>query len=198
VISGRLDLAWGGGLEWGTVPSLKGHFLLAAPTLAGSVFERSVVLLVRHDADGAFGVIVNAPLPATVAEAIGEEVEAAVGVEAPLYRGGPCPGPMMMLHGHPTEESEPVVPGVHYTAARPDIERVLADRAEPTRYVFGYAGWGAAQLESELAEGSWAVLPATPADTFGPPDELWARLVARSNLTKYVRPDQIPDDPSLN
>jgi putative transcriptional regulator len=178
------------------VATLKGHFLLASPALTDGNFLRAVVLLVRHDQDGALGVKVNDPLDVTVADALGESVEAARDIAATLFRGGPCNGPMVVLHGD--LGGEEVLPGVQFTASKDGIERVMLDRVEPARYCISYAGWEADQLEQELAEGAWVIVPATPQDVFGPHQDLWARLMSRANLLKFIRPDQIPDHPELN
>lgn len=78
--------------------SLRGKFLLAAPTLVQPEFTRTIVLIVRHDHDGALGVIVNRPLGVSVDEACSDEVEAARGVRVPLFLGGPCSGPLVAVH----------------------------------------------------------------------------------------------------
>src|SRR5918912_4546216 len=68
--------------------SLAGSFLVARPSLRDPNFERTVVLLLAHSADGAFGLVVNRPA-------------AAKGLPWPLFAGGPCPSPgLLMLHGH--------------------------------------------------------------------------------------------------
>ena len=78
--------------------SLRGKFLLASPTLVEPSFTRTVVLIVRHDLDGALGLIMNRPLGVSLDEACSDEVEAARGVGVPLFHGGPCPGPLVAVH----------------------------------------------------------------------------------------------------
>jgi putative transcriptional regulator len=182
----------------GGVKNLRGHFLLAAESLVDPNFARSVVLLVKHDAEGALGLIVNRPTDYTVAQAC-EDVEAAEGVDEMIFSGGPCPGPMMALHERSElDDGELVIEGVHFTASRPVLEQLMSEPAGPRRFFAGYAGWGAEQLEGELAEEAWVVLPATPSDVFSDDPQLWNRLMGRANLLKYVRPERIPDDPRVN
>src|SRR5438105_6978061 len=70
------------------MPTLAGSFLVARPVLEDPSFRRSVVLLLQHGAEGAFGLIVNRQVQAK-------------GLPFPVYRGGPCESPgMFMLHGH--------------------------------------------------------------------------------------------------
>ena len=78
--------------------SLRGKFLLAAPGLSGIEFARTVVLIIRHDAEGALGLVVNRQFGVTVEEACGEDVAAARGLKVPLFKAGPVEGPLMAIH----------------------------------------------------------------------------------------------------
>lgn len=182
------------------VKSLTGHFLVASPALRDPNFAGSVILLVQHDDGGAIGVILNRPLELTVADAVKEEVEVARDVQAPLHLGGPCPGLLSVLHR--TDEPGPrLLEGVAFTNDRGEIETLMRDHAEEVRdvkYIAGYAGWGPAQLESELAEDAWLVAPATADDVFRDPATLWKHVVTRLHLSQYVPPDRIPKEPGLN
>jgi putative transcriptional regulator len=171
--------------------SLAGSFLVARSVLQDPNFARSVVLLLAHSADGAFGLVVNRPVP--------EPIE---GLSFPVFHGGPCPAPgLLLLHGHqewrgPAPDlpeqagTEEVAPGI-FVGDAACLER--ARDAEPgqelrLRVFNGYAGWAAGQLEGEIAVGAWAVVPASADLLFGTPaEDLWDRLV----------PPPIPQ-PSLN
>lgn len=178
---------------------MRGQLLLAAPSLEDPNFAQSVVLLIAQNDDGLVGVILNSPLDITVADALGDNVESAASVAQPLYRGGPCRGPMMVLHGDEMIDGAPVVPGVRYTDDRESIERVMSNNdAARSRYFIGYAGWGAEQLEREIAEGSWLLTPATAEDTFGDATDMWQRLSVRATLGRFVKPSDIPPNPNLN
>jgi putative transcriptional regulator len=156
--------------------------------------------MVKHDEDGAIGVIINHPIvpEVTVADALGDNFESAAAIRAPLHRGGPCEGPMMIITSKPGPKSDEVVPGIYFTAASEDIEAVMNNAHEPSRYIVGYAGWASDQLEGELSEGSWEILPATRDDIFGQTHDLWQRLMSRATLLKYMRPEDIPKDPEMN
>jgi putative transcriptional regulator len=162
-----------------------GSFLVARPTLKDPSFRQSVVLLLQHNREGAFGLIVNRPA----------KVES---LPFPLYAGGPCESEgLLMLHGHeawdePKEGEEPneVAPGIFLGDAA-CLERVSeSEQAQELRFRLfaGYAGWGPDQLEGELGEGVWALVQASGQLLFDTPaDELWDRLL----------PPTIPQ-PSLN
>jgi putative transcriptional regulator len=66
------------------------------------------------------------------------------------------------------------------------------------RVFAGYAGWGAGQLEQELAEDSWVVEPARPEDVFHPePSRLWNDVLQRKG-SAFDLLRLMPSDPSLN
>lgn len=165
--------------------SLAGWFLVAKPVLKDPSFRQTVVLLLRHNSDGAFGLVVNRPAKVD-------------GLPFPLYAGGPCESEgLLMLHGHVEwldSDDEPgtneVAPGLFLGDAA-CLERVSDPPPGQTlhfRLFAGYAGWGPHQLEGELGESVWALVRATGQVLFEtPPDELWDRLL----------PPTIPQ-PSLN
>ena len=155
--------------------SLAGSFLIAKPVLQDPNFVQTVVLILRHSAEGAFGLVVNRPA----------ETE---GLPFPVFSGGPCPAPgLIMLHGQPewsaqtdTEDTPgEVAPGIFVGNA--DCMSKVGDESEeqPVRYRMfaGYSGWGPDQLERELASGAWIMVPATGDLLFDTPlEELWDRL----------------------
>ncbi len=179
--------------------SRKGQLLIASGRLLDPNFARSVVLIVQHDEDGVLGVILNHPLEMSVAEACGPMVEAAGEVETAINQGGPCPGPLMVLHADEDAGGEPVADGIWFTAEREPIEQIMREGTEPAKYFANYAGWGLEQFEREINDGSWIITPASPSDVFETePETQWNKLTARLTAGGYINPDHIPDDPSLN
>ncbi len=189
--------------------SLKGHFLIAAKSLADPNFSRSVVLLLQHDADGALGVVVNRPLDVTVRQACEQVLGVDCDVDGPLHHGGPCEAVLMVLYpgdadGASDDGDDPVVPGLSFSTDKETIERLLRHQAAADaetgsmKVIVGYSGWSAGQLEGEMKSGSWLVVPATAARALSPAGPLWTRLVTEANLAKFVDPKWIPDDPSAN
>ena len=169
--------------------SYAGFFLIAKPILQDPNFKHSVVFLLAHNAEGAFGLVVNRPAQAE-------------GLPWPLFAGGPCPSPgLLMLHGHPdwaepspdepeSGKEEELAPGIYSGDAACLDRATQTEEGQPLRFrVFsGYAGWGGGQLEGEMAVGAWAVVPANGTLLFDTPvEELWERLA----------PPRIPE-PSVN
>jgi putative transcriptional regulator len=165
-----------------------GSFLIAKPTLRDPNFYQTVVLLVQHDAEGAFGLVVNRPLPAPKDQEL----------PFPLFAGGPCEAEgLFMVHGHEEwigEESEEpanaIAPGIFLGDASlaAKLKSLSKSALKRVRLFHGYAGWGPGQLERELAEGAWSVITADAKTLFKTrPNDLWSHL----------RPPSIPQ-PSLN
>jgi putative transcriptional regulator len=176
--------------------SLKGHFLLASSSLLDPNFAQSVVLMVKHDEQGAIGLVLNRALKTTVKEACEQALELGCEAEGYLYQGGPCEGLLMALHTHESAGQIEVLDGVYFSSDRDDIEWLLRQNEGELRFFVGYSGWGPGQLESEMESGSWVILPAKRSQIFGQAD--WSKLIRVATLGRWIDPRRIPDDPSVN
>lgn len=163
----------------------KVRFLVATPTLADPTFSRSVILMLNHDEDGALGIIVNRPTPATLAQVF-PHLEHASDRTDTLYLGGPV-RPTRIFVLLRAEEAPPaaeaVLPGVYVSTRQPSFDHALANNwpAERFRVLAGYAGWRAGQLETEVERGDWRFYPASESALFEVPAEhLWEALNAQS------------------
>jgi len=200
----------GGVTDLDPAATLTGRLLVATPALGDSNFERSVVLVLDHDEDGALGIVINRPTPVDVAEVlpVWQPLATEPGV---LFQGGPVAlDSALGLALVPGEgEDEPL--GWRRVVGRlglVDLDvppEVLAAEVTRLRIFAGYAGWGAGQLEDELAEGAWYVVEARfgagrddAGDPFSDaPEDLWRQVLRRQGgdlamVSTYL------DDPSLN
>ena len=181
--------------------SLQGSFLIASPHLGDGNFNRSVVLMVKHDEEGAFGLVLNRPTGNTVAEVWKLISDAASDCHAPIYLGGPVPGPLMAVHGLAAAAETEILDGVYLSAHKDQLKEVVAAESAPFRLFTGYSGWGAGQLEGELEAGGWLVSPATTELVFHDKDDLWERVmhgVAKDILAPSLKSKHVPNDPTLN
>lgn len=182
--------------------SLKGQLLIASPRLLDPNFFHAVVLMIQHDENGAMGLIVNRPLTTTVQEMWKQVAESDFcTVDGNLHQGGPCEGPLMVLHGQERHSDIEVIADVHFCARKDAIENLVAENDTEMRFFVGYAGWGPGQLESEMEEGSWLVAPASAAVVFHDAQGLWGSLSRRLVLLKMwpgLDPGLIPEDSSVN
>jgi len=178
--------------------SLQGQLLIASPRLVDPNFARSVVVMVQHNDDGALGLIVNRPLQTTIKEVAEKALDIPCGVEATLHQGGPCEGPLMVVHTHETQSDIEVFPGVYFTTDRDKIEWLMAHNDGAIKFFVGYAGWAAGQLESEIETESWLLAPADARVVLDGDMEQWSKLMTSLTLGKWIDPERIPEDPSLN
>lgn len=177
--------------------SRRGQLLVASARLRDPNFFKTVVLLVRDEEDGALGVILNRPMEITVAEAVGQQVDAASDVEEPIHQGGPCEGPLTALHTNLSVEGDEVIENVRFSMDKRAIEWLLENNQGPIKYFAGYSGWGKGQLDGEINEGAWLLVPAEEAHVFeGKAD--WSKLTTWLSLGKKIDISRIPDDPRVN
>ena len=181
--------------------NLQGHLLVASAELKDPNFFRSVVLLIRHNDEGAFGLILNRPTSASVKEIWTQVSETPCLSDEPLRLGGPVQGPLMAIHTVEHLSDIESVPGVFASAEPEKLEELVARAGASVRFFAGYAGWGAGQLENELGEGSWLTTPASAAHIFGDDEELWQRVnkaIADADLITTLKIKHVPPDPRLN
>jgi putative transcriptional regulator len=173
--------------------SLKGSLLVATPALVDPNFRRTVVLVAEHGEAGAMGVVLNRPSETAVAEAIPELVSLA-GDEEPVFVGGPVAVDSLLALAE-VEEPDATLELVVGAVAFVQDPEVPALRG---RIFVGYAGWSPGQIEAELDEESWVVVPAEPDDVFSDdPDELWSSVLRRQGGPLALL-SSLPPDPSLN
>ncbi len=179
--------------------SLAGRLLVAGPTLRDPNFARTVVLVARHEEDGALGVILNRPAEVTVGDAVPELEEVLDGAEV-MWVGGPVqPNGVVVLAewDDPAPAASLVAGDIGLLAARADVQE-LAGEARRARAYAGFAGWGPGQLDGEIEREDWILATALPQDVFcDTPDDLWSGVLRRLGGT-YGLMASMPIDPSVN
>ena len=172
--------------------STAGRLLVAAVMLIDPNFFRTVVYVVDHDEEGAFGLVLNRPSTELVSEHL-PELAGDVGEPTVVFVGGPVqPEAATGYRRAEVHDPDRIDPGVVPLDFEDDTTGV------ESRVFAGYAGWGAGQLEDELEEGAWHVVDAELGDLFSrDPENLWSDVLRRQGghlamLATY------PPDPSLN
>ena len=169
--------------------SLAGQLLVATPVMGDPRFANTVVLLARHNRDGAMGITINQPIGerplAALMGAIGED---ASGVEGTIriFAGGPVQSAVgFILHDPAYRRIGTIdIDGRVAMTSSPQIPRDIGQHAGPRQYLvaFGYAGWGPGQLESELAQRAWITTPEDPGLVFDADRaKVWDLATARAN-----------------
>lgn len=155
--------------------SVAGKLLVAMPGIGDPRFERAVILLCMHTDDAAMGLIVNKPRDdirvSDVLEHLGVPARAPLQAQAVLAGGPVKPDRGFVLHStdfESAEGSQDVAPGVRLSATRDALE-AFASPTPPADFALalGYSGWGAGQLERELAANAWLVADPAQAIIFG-------------------------------
>lgn len=167
--------------------SLAGQLLIAAPTMGDPRFYHTVVMLVLHDRNGAMGIVVNRPLLerplASLLEALGDKDTAAAG-NVRIFAGGPVQ-PDLGFVLHSADYRRPDTKEIDANLAMTSSVEILRDIAhgqgpKQSLVAFGYAGWGAGQLEGELEQRAWFTTPADAQLVFEEDrDKLWDKAMTR-------------------
>ena len=192
--------------------SLKGYFLISETTMLDPNFKHTVVLIIEHNEDGAFGLIVNRKSSFKLSDLL-PEFRNERGNHTPIYIGGPVQQEFLFAIHSPlldkpiSSTAIEVIPNVYFEPGFRNLETYfkdgywdqlpLDDRPKIHLYI-GYSGWGSGQLEKEIREGSWIVHPATEKIVFHPnPDEGWKDALRQKGGIYKIFADT-NQDPFLN
>jgi len=158
---------------------LGGQFLIAMPSLRDPNFAQSVTYICEHNKDGALGLVINRPTTVTLGELLEHMGQQEVAIpevrSTPILFGGPVQTDRGFVLHSPCgvwEASLPVTTDIALSTSR-DILLAMARGEGPRRAMvaLGYAGWGAGQLEQEMADNAWLSGPADMRIVFDVPME---------------------------
>ncbi len=143
--------------------SFKNQFLVALPGLAGDYFNHTVSLMIEHNADGAFGLVINQPSEYVIRDVFQDLPD---DVNCPLLVGGPVEQDKIFFLHPPEQQFEgtlSISPEISLTTSPDFVDALRAGSApDDTLACLGYAGWAAAQLEQEIARNVWLLTPTNP------------------------------------
>lgn len=179
--------------------SVQGRVLVAAPALCDPNFFRTVVYIVKHDEEGAFGVVLNRPSNMQLEEVIEEARGRRPDRCDAIYLGGPVEGPLLALHAQ-ENLGEPCDDDIWLTSDDDHLMLLCDQPHVPARFFSGYSGWGPGQLEEELSVGGWLVGPLVKDYLFGTPDDIWEDAVKNQGreILRTVVPAAGFVDPQVN
>jgi len=146
--------------------SLTGQLLIASPDMRDPRFDHAVILVVRHDREGALGLVINMPLgERPLAELLAATGETGAGdTKVRVFVGGPVqPEVALVLHSAEYRGAGTLaIDGRLAVTGDPQILRDMAAKTGPQKSLLclGYAGWAPGQLEGEIARRSWTTVPA--------------------------------------
>ncbi|MBI1220507.1 MAG: YqgE/AlgH family protein [Rhodobacteraceae bacterium] len=156
--------------------NLTGKFLIAMPGMGDPRFDKSLILVCAHSAEGAMGLIVNKPMPQPGFRGLLEQLDIEPGddcAEVQVHFGGPVEGGRgFVLHSadYAAEGGTLHVNEAFGMTATLEILEDLAHGEGPGKALLalGYAGWGPGQIEQEILRNGWLSCDATPAIVFSP------------------------------
>ena len=179
---------------------LGGQLLIASPHLSDRNFFRSVVLIVSHNDEHAFGLLLNRPIHEPLGKIWSELTDEECSNQVQIRSGGPLQGPLMVIHQNRKAADTQIAPSVQLSSTRNSIRQLLENNNRPLIPIVGYSGWGPGQLESEMEIGGWMTVPGTKEIIFANPDDQWniaSRQVSDSILAG-VELRHVPNDPRWN
>ena len=169
---------------------ITGQLLVATPEMKDPRFAETVIYMVKHDADGAFGLIINRPMAKgsfeDLLKGFGTEINDAKG-EVVIHYGGPVSNEQgFVLHSDDItiESSMKVANGIAMTADVKMIEAMARGKGPRQSLVMlGYVGWAPGQLEMELKADSWFVIPGDKSLVFDKDaDEKWREAMDKRQI----------------
>jgi putative transcriptional regulator len=168
-------------------PSLAGQLLVAAPSIGDPRFHHAVILMVHHDKEGALGIIINHPVgEQPLAKLLADAGDPDAGAEGNIrvFSGGPVQ-PERGFVIHTTDYKRRATVEVDEHVAMTSSREILHDIGhhqgpEKSLFAFGYSGWGAGQLENEMARNDWYTAPDDTRLVFDDArDQVWDEAMAR-------------------
>ncbi len=156
--------------------------LVAVPQLLDPQFKRSVILLLHHDREGAFGLVVNDPMNLTLEDfSQSQRLPCHSNILArSVFSGGPVePYRGWILHQNPQlSEREEICEGLYVSGTQDALQEILQDGKNQFLFLLGYSGWGAGQLEKEMKDGSWIASEVDPKYIFFQnPQDTWDAIL---------------------
>jgi len=153
-------------------------------------FHQTVLLIVEHGRGGTVGLILNRPTNVLVSEAL-PDFTILKRTTHRLFAGGPVEPTQLILLFRLTQllpDTRQIVDGIYVGTPRV-LERIMT-QPKPTeafRGFAGFAGWAPGQLEHEMLEGAWGVLPLTAFDIFDKdPAMLWPASISRLQAPRTI------------
>jgi putative transcriptional regulator len=171
-------------------PFLVGQLLIATPEMQDPRFAEAVIYMVKHDDNGAFGLIINKPIAkgsfADLLKGFGMDSKGAKG-EAVVHYGGPVNTSQgFILHSDDLllESSTKVKDGIAMTADAKMVQAMAQGKGpRQSLLMLGYAGWGPRQLEMEISANSWFTINGDKTLVFGKdPDKKWRQAMDKRQI----------------
>ena len=179
--------------------SYKGKILISTPDISGDIFSRSVVLILEHSENSAFGLILNkknSKMSSRFKNFFDFKIE--------VYDGGPVESDKVffIIKGKKISEASIEINKEFYVTE--DIENVISSvlnkelSIDDVKIFSGYSGWGSLQLDSEIKRKIWTVVDVYNLDYTLPNDQTLWKSIMQNLGGEYLLWANSPEDISLN
>ena len=144
--------------------SFSNHFLISMPHMNDPIFSKSLIYICQHDKEGVMGLIINKPMISDNATEIIQQTGLTLINPTPeIYFGGPVNLEMGLFLHDPTYDIEGTL-SVSKSISLTSNKQIVTDLKngngpEEYRFSFGYVGWGKGQVEREIENGDWLLMP---------------------------------------
>lgn len=158
--------------------SLAGCVLVAAPSIQDPVFARSVCIVVEHSKTQTIGIMLNRRLVMDTESLLEQLLDGATrpsNAVSYVNFGGPQNGPVLAIHDNQQLAEGGNSQGVYLSAQSDTLKKLAQSTPKHCRLFIGHAVWSVSQLETEIINGDWHVLPAVPELVFANEHTMWAR-----------------------
>lgn len=173
--------------------------LVASPKMPDPRFARTVLVVAFPQDTGPMGVVLNRPAGMTLGDLFGPDRPELAQHEDPILLGGPvAPDGMLFVFPWPEHpvKALPLSEGIYLSGDGTLFESLVSPKDRPARRRFyaGHSAWAEGQLDAEIAEGGWLVLPVDPEALFDPDIAgLYERLLQRAQGRSAGRDPRMPD-----
>ena len=168
----------------------KGVLLVASPSLSDPNFHQTVLLIIEHGRGGTVGLILNRPTNVLLSEVL-PDFTVLKRTPYRLFAGGPVNQTQLVLLFRLTRvlpDTRQIVGEIHI--GTPGVMERIITQPKPTetfRAFIGFAGWAPGQLEHEMIEGAWGILPSDALSIFDKdPATLWPDSITRLQAPKTI------------
>lgn len=178
----------------------RGRLLVSEPYLPDPNFERTIILLCEHNAEGSFGFVMNKPSLARLGDVMQDLKE----IDTPIFIGGPVQQDTLhYIHRLPNlEDSTPVMDGIYWGGNFDQLVSLIETKqvaASDIKFFLGYSGWSVGQIDEELEQDSWIVCDKVNEELlFDIKAEAMWQYTLRSMGGRFSVYSNYPEDPRLN
>ncbi|KQT17151.1 transcriptional regulator [Chryseobacterium sp. Leaf404] len=179
--------------------SYKGKILISTPDISGDIFSRSVVLIIDHDENGSFGLILNKKNTQ-----ISSRFKSIFEFKIDVYDGGPVENDKVffIIKGEKITDTYSEITKEFYLTENVEevINAVMTNRlsVQDLKIFSGYSGWSAGQLENEIALKVWTVVDVYNLDYTLPNDQTLWKTIMQNLGGDFLLWANSPEDISMN